>query len=315
MKPSPAFQFYPADFLTGTSEMSAEEVGAYIRLLCHQWINGSLPQEVEKIARIAVCSEVAASVVSLKFTRGEDGRLRNARLEDVREKQEEYRRKQTQNGQRGGRPNKPNAKPTENPTLNPEQTQRLTGGVSQTKAKSNPNETSLSLYPPKGGIVGERDGELVLDGAPPLKAKDEIENIYRLYPKKVGRGSAIKAITSALRHATAEQIIAGLERAKRTWIAKGTEEQYIPNPATWFNGQRWMDEDFATPVSVVSDDDREARREEQARIDQQYREESERDEAKMLARIRWRQADPETRGMIPFASEEEIVLYGGVIES
>jgi hypothetical protein len=31
---SPAFQFYPQDFLVGSAMLSAEETGAYIRLLC-----------------------------------------------------------------------------------------------------------------------------------------------------------------------------------------------------------------------------------------------------------------------------------------
>ena len=37
---APAFQFYAADFLVGTSDMTNEEVGIYIRLLCHQWAKG-----------------------------------------------------------------------------------------------------------------------------------------------------------------------------------------------------------------------------------------------------------------------------------
>ena len=33
-KRDPAFLFYPADFLIGTMDMTDEEVGIYIRLLC-----------------------------------------------------------------------------------------------------------------------------------------------------------------------------------------------------------------------------------------------------------------------------------------
>jgi uncharacterized protein YdaU (DUF1376 family) len=50
---SPAFQFYADDFIAGTADMSAEEVGAFIRLLCHQWSKGSIPADEERSGRIA----------------------------------------------------------------------------------------------------------------------------------------------------------------------------------------------------------------------------------------------------------------------
>ena len=78
---SPAFQFYADDFVAGTCDLSAEEVGAYIRLLCLQWNRGSIPvQDRFKLNRIAGCT-VTDDVLS-KFPDG-----KNARLEAVREKQ------------------------------------------------------------------------------------------------------------------------------------------------------------------------------------------------------------------------------------
>ena len=48
IRKAPAFMFYADDFLAGTLEMSQEEVGQYIRLLCHQWNRGSIPVETER---------------------------------------------------------------------------------------------------------------------------------------------------------------------------------------------------------------------------------------------------------------------------
>jgi len=48
----PAFQFYAKDFLVGTSEMTFEEVGLYIRLLAHSWDRGPLPLEAIRMARM-----------------------------------------------------------------------------------------------------------------------------------------------------------------------------------------------------------------------------------------------------------------------
>jgi uncharacterized protein YdaU (DUF1376 family) len=79
---APAFQLYTDDFLAGTLEMSQEEVGQFIRLLCHQWNRGSIPVETEKQQRLTGgCVSVD---VLAKFRLCEDGSLRNERLESVR---------------------------------------------------------------------------------------------------------------------------------------------------------------------------------------------------------------------------------------
>ena len=98
MKP-PAFQFYASDFFTGSVDMSQADVGAYIRLMCHQWTSGCLPETVEKIERVAG-GPVSGDVLG-KFPVGEDGRRRNNRMELERLKQEEFRAAQSAKGKAG----------------------------------------------------------------------------------------------------------------------------------------------------------------------------------------------------------------------
>ena len=93
---APAFQFYADDFLAGTMEMSQAEVGAYIRLLCHQWNRGSIPVEAEKQQRLAGGS-VSVDVLA-KFPADESGLLKNRRMEMERQKQTAYREKQREKG-------------------------------------------------------------------------------------------------------------------------------------------------------------------------------------------------------------------------
>ncbi len=54
-KSPPAFQFYPKDFLADANvqAMSGAARGAYIMLLCHCWIEGSLPDENKELARLS----------------------------------------------------------------------------------------------------------------------------------------------------------------------------------------------------------------------------------------------------------------------
>ena len=93
---APAFQLYTDDFLAGTIEMSQEEVGQFIRLLCHQWNRGSIPVETEKQQRLAGgCVSVD---VLAKFDHCDDGLLRNHRLESVRTEKGKFLQSQSEKG-------------------------------------------------------------------------------------------------------------------------------------------------------------------------------------------------------------------------
>jgi len=100
MSKPPAFQLYSDDFLGGTCDMTQAEIGAYILLLCHQWNTGSTPVQPERQQLIAR-GPVSEHVIS-KFDLCPDGKLRNARLEEERQKQELYREKQRQAGIKSG---------------------------------------------------------------------------------------------------------------------------------------------------------------------------------------------------------------------
>jgi uncharacterized protein YdaU (DUF1376 family) len=95
---APAFQFYADDFLAGTADMTAEEVGVYIRLLCHQWSKGGLPNDPERLALMSGGNAKPHALA--KFGMCHDGMLRNARLEQERGKQVAFREKQAKNGQK-----------------------------------------------------------------------------------------------------------------------------------------------------------------------------------------------------------------------
>jgi uncharacterized protein YdaU (DUF1376 family) len=95
---APAFQFYPKDFLSDENQavMTCEQAGAFIRLLCHAWNEGSIPDDAEKCARLAAAtvkgfSERVWPAVRVCFTATTDGRLVHRRLEKERIKQDEFR--------------------------------------------------------------------------------------------------------------------------------------------------------------------------------------------------------------------------------
>jgi len=106
MKTSQSFVFYPTDFLLGTALFSASEVGAYIRLLCYQWQEGSLPNDENLLTRLACSSLSDVQAIISKFQQGTDGKLRNRRLEEVRKELIASRKRRSNAGKQGGRPRK-----------------------------------------------------------------------------------------------------------------------------------------------------------------------------------------------------------------
>lgn len=87
-KKPPSFDFFVDDFIAGTYHLPAEAVGIYVRLLCFQWNNGSIPGDHEQLARIAgVDTDVIRTYIRIvyeKFEKLEDGSLQNERMERER---------------------------------------------------------------------------------------------------------------------------------------------------------------------------------------------------------------------------------------
>lgn len=101
-----------------------------MRLLCAQWSEGSLPDDDVELSSYGR-GDTSLTRVRLKFKKGEDGRLRNDRMEHERAKQTAYREKQAENGQKGGRPRNPS----------------LTQAFSLNNPAGNPNKSSPSPSP------------------------------------------------------------------------------------------------------------------------------------------------------------------------
>lgn len=105
---APAFQWYVRDFMAdeAVALMSYEQQGIYRALLDRQWLEGSIPGNVDQIAAIlklpAKRFRKLWPAIAGKFTAAADGRLRNGRLERERQKQDAYRETQRQKGLRSG---------------------------------------------------------------------------------------------------------------------------------------------------------------------------------------------------------------------
>ena len=85
MSKDPAFLFYTSDFLTGTSFLTNEQIGKYIRLLCHQHQNGHLKEK----DMLKICLTYDEDVFE-KFEKDENGLFFNVRLDEEIHKRKAY---------------------------------------------------------------------------------------------------------------------------------------------------------------------------------------------------------------------------------
>jgi len=205
MKP-PAFQFYADDFLAGTMDMTDAEVGLYIRCLCRQWSNGSIPNDPQEIARLSRAStepQPSLNRVMTKFKVCEDGMLRNERLEKERAKQTAFRKAQSDKG--------------------------------HASAEARFNRASTEPQPSRSPKVNSPS-----PSPSPNKDKDsEALEIYEAFPLKVGKPKALVAIRKAMEEVPASRL---LELTKTFAASRPPGTPFTPHPTTWYNQKRYEDD-------------------------------------------------------------------------
>jgi len=107
MNKSPAFQWYPADWL---SDMRVRLLpwaakGLYVDLLCYCWREGYVPADSSAIAQLCGCHDLAMIEQCLELFCATDDptKLTHKRLEKERIKQSEHRKERSNSGKKGAK--------------------------------------------------------------------------------------------------------------------------------------------------------------------------------------------------------------------
>lgn len=80
----------------------------------------------------------------------------------------------------------------------------------------------------------------------PLAETDpSFEAWYQAFPRHTAKAAAAKAYRTALKSASVDALLDGAQRYARS--VTDTEARFIKHPATWLNGQCWLDETPAEP--------------------------------------------------------------------
>lgn len=202
MTKDPAFLMYSSDFITGTSDLTDQEVGQYIKLLCLQHQKKSLSLKLIGL----VCKEEPSLDVLAKFKKDSDGNYYNERLRDVILKRSSASKRQRENALKrwnkdaDSMPNK-----------------------YQTDAKSMPLETET---------------ENVNENITEIEIYPTCEDFWNLYDKKVGSKKQIARKFKGLNQKTKEQIMEYLPG----YIKSTPNKTFRKNPQTFLDLEAWHDE-------------------------------------------------------------------------
>jgi uncharacterized protein YdaU (DUF1376 family) len=97
----PFIPLYYGDFIGGTMSFGADEVGAYLLLICYQWQNGHIENDPHSIERIARCEYGHLQRVLKKFKPDGNGGLINERCEQIRQERKAFMENARESGIRG----------------------------------------------------------------------------------------------------------------------------------------------------------------------------------------------------------------------
>jgi hypothetical protein len=117
------------------------------------------------------------------------------------------------------------------------------GGLAKRKrtAKQTATET---LSDTASGIEAEVEVEVEVEESPSDSRSrdallDRFADFWAVYPRRVDRGHAVKAWKAAVKKDEPDTIIAAAVSFAEA--SRGTEPKFIAHPATWLNGERWLD--------------------------------------------------------------------------
>lgn len=222
---------YVSDYLADTGHLTATEHGAYLLLIMHYWQNGSLPTDEVRLARIARLSTKEWRRSRESLNAFFDQTWKHKRIEDELARAAEISNKRKEAGVAGAnsRYGKSHGKDVANASDLPKQTGRQSHRQSQSQSQSQSPEEDIE------------------------NISSDFDRWYREYPRREGRGQALRAFKGALKKASVDTLIAGAKQAQARYA--NSDPKFIPMPATWLNGERWADQ-YVAPERVMTEAER-----------------------------------------------------------
>ncbi|MCR8492778.1 YdaU family protein [Ochrobactrum sp. WV_118_8] len=216
----PYFDFYPSDFMHGVRGLSAQEVGVYTMMLCRIYEeNGPVEFHVMRLSTYCGMREntfvkTVEKLIELGKLQLIDGMITNHRAEA----EISSRANKLKNNSKAGKASaeKRQQKQRSNST-----------DVQQTFNHTDTDTDITSSLRSDVSIKPDFDSEFE-------------QQFWPIYPRRVGKGQALKAFRSARKQAELETILAGVRRYADD--RQGESPEFTKHASTWLNGQCWLDE-------------------------------------------------------------------------
>ena len=265
MAKAPAFQFYPRDYVSDERviAMTLEERGAYIQLLCHQWLEQTIPENEKVCAKLCgVSTRVFRRLwpaLAPCFEDIGDGRLQNVKLEAQRKQDDEWREGQATHGRKGAEKrwaghDKPNREPMATPMANDSSAPASASASTTTTPPTPPPQNQEAKSWNGENHIGKKAGEL-----------------WRRLGLKTTRGynwaQGEAVVNGLLQHWEEDEILGAITKISQTpalawaadkgpaYLARSCGESRVSVMETV---HRWRDDeernrDTGTPVAVAQD--------------------------------------------------------------
>lgn len=218
----PYFDFYPSDFMHGVRGLSAQEVGVYTMMLCRIYEeNGPVEYHIMRLAtycgmRESTFVKTVEKLIELGKLDLIDGMISNHRAEAEISSRAHKLKINSKAGKASAE------KRQQNQRLNSTDVQQA---FNHTDTDTDTDNTS-SL---RSDVTIKPDFESEFE-----------QQFWPAYPRRVGKGQALKAFRAARKQNDLETIMAGIRRYAAS--RQGENPEFTKHASTWLNGQCWLDE-------------------------------------------------------------------------
>ena len=124
------------------------------------------------------------------------------------------------------------------------------------KSKAGGGVTVTNAKQPRNGRVTGTDTDTETETDTEITKKKRVaaptygfEEFYEAFPRRIGKGQALKAYRMAMHKTDASTLLNGAKGYAKA--RQGEDKQFTKHPATWLNGMCWLDEPDRIPSSNV----------------------------------------------------------------
>lgn len=254
MNQSPAFQFYPKDFLMDdkVAVMNLEQIGAYMKLLCYCWNNNGLPGDEEELKEMCGNPQNWDKIwkkVGKCFYKN-SGKLYNKRLDEEKQKQKHWKEKSKEGGIKSGKIRREKSRGKSKGGLN------TTKGGSK-KHKPNVNQTPTFQSPSPSSSPSSIPSPAAIASSKEIYPP-EYESFWKNYPRKKEKKDAFFT-WETLNQKQKEEVIIAAKNYADEMEAENEEIKYIKLPKTFLNKKKERWKDYLEPFEKERKDKRSPR--------------------------------------------------------